>query len=68
MMRMFIAAIGLLLVAGVPAYAQVSAEAKAAVEKAITEMGCTMDVDDDVEAKGMATKPRTSSARTASKT
>jgi len=52
MMRMLIAAIGLLLVAGAPADAHVPPEAKAAVEKAITEMGCTMDVDDDVEAKG----------------
>ena len=32
--------------------ADVSAEAKAAVEKAITEMGCSRDVDDEVEANG----------------
>ena len=28
------------------------AEAKAGVEKAIADMGCTMDDDDDVEAEG----------------
>ena len=32
--------------------ADVSAEAKAAVEKAITEMGCSRDVDDEVETNG----------------
>jgi len=32
--------------------ADVSAEAKAAVEEAITGLGCSMDVGDDIEAKG----------------
>ena len=32
--------------------ADVSAEAKAAVEKAITELGCSMDVGDEIEANG----------------
>jgi hypothetical protein len=30
----------------------VSAEAKAAVEEAITELGCSMDVGDEIEANG----------------
>jgi hypothetical protein len=32
--------------------ADVSAEARAAVEKAITELGCSMDVNDEVQANG----------------
>ena len=32
--------------------ADVSAEAKAAVEEAITELGCSMDVNDEVQANG----------------
>jgi hypothetical protein len=32
--------------------ADVSAEAKAAVEEAITELGCSMDVGDEIEANG----------------
>ena len=32
--------------------ADVSAEAKAAVEEAITGLGCSMDVGDDIEANG----------------
>ena len=53
MTRIFIAALAVLLAAGTSASAKdVSVEAKAGVEKALTEMGCTMDVDDDVEADG----------------
>src|SRR5262249_46220932 len=51
--KIFIAAIVLTLPGGVCAHAaDVSAEAAASVEKAIAEMGCSMDVDDDVEANG----------------
>ena len=32
--------------------ADVSAEVKAAVEKAIAELGCSRDVDDEIEANG----------------
>ena len=32
--------------------ADVSAEAKAAVEEAITELGCSMDMGDEIEANG----------------
>jgi hypothetical protein len=32
--------------------ADVSAKAKAAVEEAITELGCSMDVGDEIEANG----------------
>jgi hypothetical protein len=50
---LFVVAIALALASGISAHAaDVSAEAKAAVEKAITEMGCSMDVDDEVEANG----------------
>ena len=53
MTKIFIAAVALTLAGGVSAHAaDVSAEAAAAVEKAIAEMGCSMDVDDDVEANG----------------
>ena len=45
--------------------ADVSAEAKAAVEEAITELGCSMDVGDETGANGMATKLSTCCARTA---
>jgi hypothetical protein len=44
MMRMFIAALGLLLVAGAPAYAHnAPAEVKAGVTKALADIGCTVD-------------------------
>lgn len=47
MMRMFIAAIGLLLVAGAPAYAHnAPAEVKAGVTKALADIGCTVDESD----------------------
>ena len=50
---LFVPAIALALASAISAHAaDVSAEAKAAVEKAITEMGCSMDVDDEVEANG----------------
>ena len=46
MMRMFVAAI-LLLVAGAPAYAgKASAEAKAGVTKVLADIGCTVDKSD----------------------
>jgi hypothetical protein len=42
-----------LLAAGTSGFAKdVSAEARAGVEKTIAEMGCTTDVDDDVEGDG----------------
>jgi hypothetical protein len=44
MMRMFIPALGLLLVAGAPAYAHnAPAEVKAGVTKALADIGCTVD-------------------------
>ena len=50
---LFVPAIALALASAISAHAaDVSAEAKAAVEKAIAEMGCSMDVDDEVEANG----------------
>jgi hypothetical protein len=53
MIKILSAAIALTLAGGISAYAaDASAEAKAAVEKAIVETGCSMDVDDDVEADG----------------
>jgi hypothetical protein len=53
MTRIFAAALAVLLAAGTSAFAKdVSAEAKAAVDKAIAEMGRTIDVDDDVEGDG----------------
>ena len=45
---LFVAAISLAQASGISVHAaDVSAEAKAAVEKAITEMGCSRDVDDE---------------------
>lgn len=53
MARSLIAALTLIFGAALSAQAaEVSAEAKAGVEKTLAEMGCTMDVDDDVEAAG----------------
>ena len=50
---LFVAAIALAQTSGNSVHAaDVSAEAKAAVEKAITEMGCSRDVDDEVETNG----------------
>lgn len=50
MTRIFIAALALALVAGTGAYAgEVSAEAKAGVQKALTDIGCKVE-DDDIEA------------------
>ena len=50
---LFVAAIALAQASGISVHAaDVSAEAKAAVEKAITEMGCSRDVDDEVETNG----------------
>jgi hypothetical protein len=50
---LFVAAIALAQASGISIdAADVSAEAKAAVEKAITEMGCSLDVDDEIEANG----------------
>jgi hypothetical protein len=47
MMRIVVAAIGLLLVAGVPAYAHnAPAEVKAGVTKALADIGCTVDESD----------------------
>ena len=50
---LFVAAIALAQASGISIdAADVSAEAKAAVEKATTEMGCSLDVDDEIEANG----------------
>jgi hypothetical protein len=50
---LFVAAIALAQASGISIdAADVSAEAKVAVEKAITEMGCSLDVDDEIEANG----------------
>ena len=45
--------------------ADVSTEAKAAVEDAITELGCNMDVATRLRQMGMATKRSTCCAQTA---
>jgi len=51
MTRLFIAALALLFAAGTTAYADdVSAEAKAGIEKALADMGCTMG-EHDMEAE-----------------
>ncbi len=53
MTRSLVAALALAFGAALSAQAgEVSAEAKAGVEKTLAEIGCTMDVDDDVEAAG----------------
>jgi hypothetical protein len=52
MTRVFVAALALLFAVGTTAYADdddVSAEAKAGIEKTLAEMGCTMD-EHDMEA------------------
>jgi hypothetical protein len=50
---LFVAAIALAQPSWISVHAaNVSAEAKAAVEEAITELGCSMDVDDQIEANG----------------
>jgi hypothetical protein len=50
---LILAAIALAQASTIPVRAaDVSAEARAAVEKAITELGCSMDVDDEVQANG----------------
>jgi hypothetical protein len=53
MTKILSAPVAFTLAGGISAYAaDVSAEAKAAVEKAIVEMSCSMDVDDEVEPDG----------------
>ena len=53
MTRIFIAALTIVFGTAMSAEAgEVSAEAKAGVEKTLAEIGCTMDVDDEVEAEG----------------
>ena len=50
---LILAAIALAQASTIPVCAaDVSAEARAAVEKAITELGCSMDVNDEVQANG----------------
>jgi hypothetical protein len=50
---LILAAIALAQASTIPVRAaDVSAEARAAVEKAITELGCSMDVNDEVQANG----------------
>jgi hypothetical protein len=50
---LILAAIALAQASTIPVRAaDVSAEAGAAVEKAITELGCSMDVNDEVQANG----------------
>jgi hypothetical protein len=50
---LFVVAIGLAQPSWISVHAaDVSAEAKAAVEEAITELGCSMDMGDEIEANG----------------
>jgi hypothetical protein len=50
---LILAAIALAQASTIPVRAaDVSAEARAAVEKAVTELGCSMDVNDEVQANG----------------
>jgi hypothetical protein len=49
---LILAAIALAQASTIPVRAaDVSAEARAAVEKAVTELGCSMDVNDEVQGK-----------------